>query len=95
MNHETAAHTPETLRRFLISETGSQRPLVVVEAYSEAQAAGRGQAVAHVARLETTELGMLEWDIQEMHPAEPATVPFFTEGYFLMLEAQRTRGEPH
>jgi hypothetical protein len=74
------------LKRFQIS-TAAAVPMVVVDARDEAEALERAMAIAHVARLPLDPRGLNEWGVDEMHPAQPATVPYYREGYFLLHEA--------
>lgn len=84
MNHEEPSP-----RRYQIS-SAAEVPLVVVEAIDEAQALERAVTVSHVARLPVDPRGLYEWNIDELHPAQIATVPLYCDNYFQLLDADRT-----
>lgn len=75
---------PSTLKRFQLSDFQTNQPIVVIEAVDEEHAIERS-------KLLTPEIpGIDDHDIfaiAEHPPAAPCVIPFFTDGYFQLIEA--------
>ena len=82
----TNSNENQAITRFIITESATQRILVVLEAESEDQAAQRVIIVAPLIGLKIPKEGV-ELDFDEYDESLPLVAPFFSNGYFLVHQA--------
>lgn len=73
------------IKRFQLSDYETMRPLVIIEAESEEHALQRCRIVAPLIEIDDRDI----YAVAEHAPNEAVVTPYFTDGYFQLLEAAK------
>lgn len=74
------------IKKFAVIDADTDRHIMSVDAYSEKQAIERFSLVQPLVKLDK-EPGSF-WQLVEEDRTAPSTVPYFMDGFFLVLEAK-------
>lgn len=76
------------MRRYLFSDSGTGRPLVIVEAANDDEALARVHEVRH--QLDSLPTTAEHWCYESVEEDYVVTVPQYLDGYFIVLESSKS-----